>query len=329
MAYSGTISTTSFNTNRVIDTAFRRCRLPAQAITGEMQQYARDALYLLLSELPNARTLSWCLERVILPMYRGQPEVPLPIGTVDLQRVNYRTFQAVTTTDALTTQDATSLVYEYTEEAVMGLAGVTFNGTTGAVSVDTSPDGVVWTTVATIPAGASGETGWVDIVPSVAAYFIRFYNATALNISDGYVGNRPSEIPMGRLNQDTYTAQNNLVFESRPSTYWFQRDILQPTLRLWPAPNTTSATEAQLIVWRQRHVMDVGALRNDIEVPQRWLDAVITILASKVALETPMVPMEVVMMLKNDAMAVKQTAYDGDADGAPTRIQPYISPYTR
>ena len=37
MAYSGTVSETTFNALKVVDHAFRRCRLPAQAITGEMQ----------------------------------------------------------------------------------------------------------------------------------------------------------------------------------------------------------------------------------------------------------------------------------------------------
>ena len=37
MAMSGTISTTKFNTNAVIDHAFRRCRVSAQRITAEMQ----------------------------------------------------------------------------------------------------------------------------------------------------------------------------------------------------------------------------------------------------------------------------------------------------
>jgi len=67
MAVSGTISTTTFNTNKVIDHSFRRCRLNAQAITSEMQSYALDALYLFLSELASVKTPSWCVEKQIYP----------------------------------------------------------------------------------------------------------------------------------------------------------------------------------------------------------------------------------------------------------------------
>ena len=45
MAYSGNIGVKTFNSLKVIDHAFRRCRLPAQAITSEMQEYALDLFY--------------------------------------------------------------------------------------------------------------------------------------------------------------------------------------------------------------------------------------------------------------------------------------------
>ena len=93
MAYSGNIGGTTFNALKVVDHAFRRCRLPAQAITSEMQSYALDSLYLMLSELANIKTPSWCIEKLILPMYENQPLVTLPVGTVEVLNLNYRTLQ--------------------------------------------------------------------------------------------------------------------------------------------------------------------------------------------------------------------------------------------
>ena len=72
MAVSGTISTTTFDTRRIIDHAFRRCKITAQRITAEMQDIATDLLYLLLSEMASVRTPSWCIEKLILPFYEGQ-----------------------------------------------------------------------------------------------------------------------------------------------------------------------------------------------------------------------------------------------------------------
>jgi hypothetical protein len=53
MAFSNTVSQTTFNTGRVIDNAFRRCKLTAEQITSEYVDIANDQLYLFLSDLAN------------------------------------------------------------------------------------------------------------------------------------------------------------------------------------------------------------------------------------------------------------------------------------
>ena len=88
MATSGTVSTTNFTTRRVIDHAFRRCRLGAQQITSEMIDVAKDQLYLILSNLANRGLQLWCIERSILPMYEGNGAVPMPLGTIDVLNTN-------------------------------------------------------------------------------------------------------------------------------------------------------------------------------------------------------------------------------------------------
>lgn len=99
MAFSGNVSLATFNALKVVDTAFRRCRLPAQQITAEMVSYALESLYLQLSELANIKTPSWCIEKIILPMYENQPIVELPLGTVSVLNANYRSLQEVTGAD--------------------------------------------------------------------------------------------------------------------------------------------------------------------------------------------------------------------------------------
>jgi hypothetical protein len=138
----------------------------------------------------------------------------------------------------------------------------------------------------------------------------------------------PQEIPLGSLNRDTYVAQSNKIFAGRPANYWMKRDRLRPELYLWPAPNTT-AESAQLVVWRHRHIMDVGKLTQEIEVPQRWMEAITAQLAFKIALQTPMVDAGMIPKLQALAQAAQQVAWDGDNDGSPTFIQPWIAPYTK
>jgi hypothetical protein len=143
-----------------------------------------------------------------------------------------------------------------------------------------------------------------------------------------FLGNTPTEIPFGVLNRDTYVAQSNKVFNGRPTTYWFQRDINQPVLNIWPAPNA-QAEYAQLIVWRHRQIMDVGTLQQEIEIPQRWYDAIVMKLASRLALEIDIVDPNLIQLLTPLAAESLRIAWDGDNDGSAITIQPYIAPYTR
>jgi hypothetical protein len=84
VAVSGTVSQTTFNTRKVIDHAFRRCRLPPQGVSSEMIATANEALYLILSNLANRGIQLWCIQKDILPLYEAVSEIPLPVGTVDI-----------------------------------------------------------------------------------------------------------------------------------------------------------------------------------------------------------------------------------------------------
>ena len=146
MAYSGNIGGTTFNALKVVDHAFRRCRMPAQAITSEMQSYALDSLYLMLSELANIKTPSWCIEKIILPMYENQPLVTLPVGTVEVLNLNYRTLQLLS---GVTVSTSTSYTVNFTSATVVNTVGVEWSGVGVNLTFQVSNDGVNWVTVGT------------------------------------------------------------------------------------------------------------------------------------------------------------------------------------
>lgn len=330
MAYSGSISGTTFNALKVVDHAFRRCRLPAQAISSEMQQYALESLYLLLSELANIKTPSWCIERQIYPFYEGQPVVTLSPGTVEVLNANLRTLQELTGPTVIT---ATSYTVDFNDSdgnsATVNTVGVKWLAAAVPLTFQVSDDAVLWRTVgAQETAASAGEWTWTDVQPAVTARYFRFTSTGTFLAEAVYLGNMPQEIPMGLLNRDTYVAQSNKVFLGRPLTYWFQRDLPQPVINLWPAPNLAAEVQ-QLIVWRHRHIMDTQNLRQEVEVPQRWLQAIVDSLASKVAAETPAVDAALLPVLDQRATQSLQRAWDGDNDGSPTYINPGIGCYTK
>lgn len=327
MAYSGNVSGTTFNALKVVDHAFRRCRLPAQAITSEMHSYALDSLYLMLSELANIKTPSWCIEQLILPMYENQPVVTLPPGTVEVLNLNYRVLQLLS---GATTTTSTTYRVDFTSATVVNTVGIKWSAAAVPVNFQVSTNGSSWTTVGTSSVTASaGEITWTDISGALAYPYFRIVATTGtLNYSAITLGNLPQQIPLGQLNRDSYVNQSNLQFPGRPSNYYFQRDLPEPIVNLWPAP-FSAAEQAQLILWRHRQIMDTENLQQEVEVPQRWLQAIIDGLASRVAAETPQVDAALMPLLDQRAAMSMQRAWDGDNDGSPIQINPGIAAYTR
>jgi hypothetical protein len=326
MAYSGNIGGKTTNALKVLDHAFRRCRLPAQAITAEMQSYALESLRFMLNELANIKTPSWCIEKQVLPMYQNQPIVTLPVGTVEVLNLNYRVLQLL---DGTVTTGSTSYVVNFTTPTVVNTVGVKWSAAAVPLTFQVSTNGISWTTVGTqSTVAAAGNITWTDISGALPYQYFRFTAASPISYDAVTLGNLPQEIPLGQLNRDSYVNQSNKVFPGRPSNYYFQRDLPEPVVNLWPAPFSASE-QAQLVLWRHRQIMDTQNLRQEVEIPDRWQEAIINGLAARVAAETPSVDMNLIPVLEQKAAMSQQRAWDGDNDGSPIQINPGIGAYTK
>jgi hypothetical protein len=326
MAYSGNIGGTTTNALKVVDHAFRRCRLPAQAITAEMQTYALESLRFMLNELANIKTPSWCIQRLILPMYQNQPLVTLPDGTVEILNLNYRVLQLLSGASVTT---STSYTVDFTTQTTVTTVGIKWSAAAVPVTFQVSTNGTVWTTVGTSSDTASaGQITWTDISGALPYNYFRVTATSPLNFSAITLGNLPQEIPLGQLNRDSYVNQSNKVFPGRPSNYYFQRNLPQPVVYLWPAP-FVAAEAAQLILWRHRQIMDTENLQQEVEMPDRWQEAIINGLAARMAAETPAVDAQLIPILEQKALISQQRAWDGDNDGSPIQINPGIGAYTK
>ena len=186
-----------------------------------------------------------------------------------------------------------------------------------------------WVTVgSSSETAAAGEITWTDISGALAYSYFRITTASPFNFTSIVLGNLPQEIPLGQLNRDSYVNQSNKVFPGRPSNYYFQRDLPEPVVYLWPAP-FSAAEQAQLILWRHRQIMDTENLQQEVNVPDRWLEAIINGLAARVAAETPAVDAALIPVLEQRAAMSVQRAWDGDNDGSPIQINPGIGAYTK
>ena len=170
---------------------------------------------------------------------------------------------------------------------------------------------------------------WQDVDPgsNVLYYRMRATGGTTLALRELYFGNNSREIQMSRLNRDDYTNLPNKNFTAnQPYQYWFDRTIPQPTFYLWPVPQTEYV---QATIWYSRQPMDVGALTGELEVPQRWYEAVLFNLSHRMALEMPGVAMDRITYLEKMAAQFLTEAENEERDKSPVYFAPNISPYTR
>jgi hypothetical protein len=328
MAFSDTISQTTFDTRKVIENAARRCRMPPQTLTAEHVEVAKDQLYLLLSDLSNRGLQLWCIQKSVYPLYEGVSQIATYLGTVDVLNSNLRSLQQVTGTD---TVDPQFYSVDFGSEVAVSTVGIRWAASAVPIVIQRSDDGIAWVDVQTQDQTASaGGWTWFDLVSVVGARYIRVLAISGTLVVDQFfAGNTPTEIPLARLNRDDYVNLPNKTFTSnRPLQYWLDRQAISPVMNLWPVPNSAAET-SQIIVWSQRHIMDVGTMTQEVEVPQRWYEAIVSMLAAKLALEYMEVDPQMIPILDQKAERALYIAQQEERDNSPVNILPNISPYTR
>jgi hypothetical protein len=350
MATSGTVSQTVFNTRKVIDHAFRRCKLSPQQITPEYLETAQDLLYLYLSTLASKGIPLWCVEKIILPMYENVQTVPCPAGTVDVVNANLRTSNRLTgVPDSSEGDSANAFDGDIDTECVQILAGgwISLELDSGTVaplfgilpgvsgnwdfSIQGSVDGTTWRNLytATELPMADGEWFWVDVegVLDYSFYRLKANNATVLDVREFYIGQLLQEIPLAKINRDDYSNLPNKFFPGRPVQFWYNK-TRAPEMILWPTPEE-AYTFSQIVAYRTRYVQDVGKLTQELEIPQNWYLAVVLQLAVALCDEIPEVQPGRKLELEPEMREKLREAWDSQTDGAPSYIVPNISPYTR
>jgi len=363
MATSGTVSTTVFNTGKLIDRAFGRCQLAPQKITAEYLAIAQDLLYLALSTLASKGVALWAVQKVVLPIYDAIQDVLAPLGTVDILNANLRTltqlqlpapgtiytssaggvaanaFDDNLTTACTQTAPNGALTVQLGTAAQPVIFGILPNASgSWTFAIQTSNDGVTFTPVysATALAVAAGQWQWIDLegIPESGVLYIRLQasGGTTLNVTEFVCGSSPQEIPIAKINRDDYANLPNKWFTGRPLQFWYNKSIPQPTLTLWPAPQR-QYTFAQIVLYTQRYVQDVGTLTQAIEVPQRWFLAILTRLAKELMLMIPEVAKgmsdsdkQILLLEDKDRWG---EGWASETDSSPIMMRPVIRAYTR
>lgn len=352
MAFSGTVGQTVINVQTLIDHGARRCGKLAEELTSEQVLSARQSLYFLLSNLGNRGIQFWTITKKVIGLNVDNYIYKLPKGTIDLWNTLYRTLtrpngaytssaggvvanvaDGDTSTICTQTSPNGNISVNYGASNPIYIASIGFlPAATGSWSIiyEYSTDNATWSTLldlGTIDV-VNNEWVWNDIVAgqNVPYYRIRAYSGTTLSLREWYLGNNSLEVQMSGLNRDDYTNLPNKNFTAnQPYQYWFDRTIPQPSIYIWPTPSTSFV---QMVCWYSRQIDDVGALTDELEIPQRWYEAVQMMLAHRMALELPQVAVDRIQYLEKMADKYLADAESEERDRSPIYWAPNISVYT-
>ena len=356
MAYSGTVGTTVITVQNFIDQGARLSGKLAEELTNEQVGASKQALFFVLSNLINQGINYWAISKAVYGLQPNQYEYDLPLGGVDVLNALYRTMARpygiyascgggtvsniydnnITTYCQQSSPNGNFTVdYSTSDPQYIGSIGI-MPYVAGGSAVwnyyfQSSPDGITWTTLFTgtnVPV-TNGKWIFQDIDPgtNVQYYKILAFGGTTLALYEWSLGTNSTEITMARLNRDDYTNLPNKNFTAnQPYQFWFNRQIPPPQITLWPPPSTAFV---QMPVWDSRQIQDVGALSGELEIPQRWNQAIQFLLAHQMSMVLPNVDLARITYLEGQAQNYFIMAENEERDKSPLYFSPNIGVYTK
>jgi hypothetical protein len=320
---SGTVSITQWRTGDCIQRAVNRCRIHSGRLTDEILDKAHKELYMLLSSIPNRGDGPlWSRDWVLVPMTQGLVGTPMPAGTIDVLKANYRTMNPL--------QSSTVASYSPSSATQCTTVGITWSGPAVPILITQTAGSTTTTLVTATPDATTGQTTLFDLDGSYPAnlYTVSTQSGSTLPASQVSFYATLSEIPMYPMSDDEYSWLPNISFPGSPRQYWLDRQ-LSPVMKLWPAPQLLDQTQACLRIRRKRNIMDVGNLTQIVEVPQHWYEAITDALAVRIAKVVPEVDITILPSLQQDAIISMNAAVGENRERGAMKIIPNIVAYTR
>lgn len=135
-------------------------------------------------------------------------------------------------------------------------------------------------------------------------------------------GNSQLDLQIERMSVVMYADIPNKNLLGRPSRMLVNRLESTPTVTVWPAPD--AAQSYTLVYWRVRRIQDAGTGVNTMDIPFRFIPAMVAGLAYYLSLKVPggLERLPVLKALYDEAW---QMAADEDRDKASVRFIPKVN----
>lgn len=367
MATSGVVGQYTFNLRKVMDHSFRRARLVPQMNSSENLAVAKDLVFLLCAEWINAGFPLWTRRYDYLGITAGKAEVPCVAGTVDVFHTYWNILmpwrgaaQSGTGTDISTLCSGQpeadvvipganpSVVLDLGSATQLDTIGVLLGGSstiTTALKVYTSVDGSAWTLSQTLESKTYAPQSWVyhQLSPSTLTQYVKLEYVTSGSWTLSAINfclSGSTSVEIGPLNIDDYWNLPDKQFQSnQPNSAYDDRRLTVPVAMVWPVPNTAAFYGGTVSVLCRRYIQDPGALVDDVEVPPRWLEGLISRLAVRLdnEIERPQAKdqyemqdrLQLSQKLESQASKAEALMWAEERTRGPIKIVPNFSCYTR
>ena len=136
-------------------------------------------------------------------------------------------------------------------------------------------------------------------------------------------GQSQNDQMMTRLGGSQYAQLSNKNETGTPSQFYVHR-VMPPLLKLWPQP----VEDGVFVGWGLRSIQDAGAYTNGVDIPPRFLPALVTGLAYFLAMKSPNATNRI-PMLQTEYERQWTLAAEEDRDRSSFFMVPDMSSYNR
>ena len=128
-----------------------------------------------------------------------------------------------------------------------------------------------------------------------------------------------ADLTITRISVSTYATIPNKLQQARPIQIFIERKTSIPQITVWPIPDNVQTYT--LVYWRLKRIDDAGTGVNTMEVPFRFIPAMVAGLSYYLAMKVPG-GMERLMMLKQQYDEAWAMASEEDREKAAVRFVP-------
>lgn len=163
------------------------------------------------------------------------------------------------------------------------------------------------------------EQGTIPLVAGTATYDLPSDTVDLLeHVTRTTSGGSQQDINLTRISVSTYATIPNKTATGRPLQIFIER-LNTPRVTMWPVPD--DSTPYTMVYWRMRRVQDAGDGPNTMDMPFRFVPALIAGLAYYLSMKVPN-GLERVQLLKAQYDEAWDTAATEDRDRAAVRFVP-------